>query len=101
MSEDKVKYFLKTTEDTVLASSLKAVKHLNVFSLQRADNLGVSVWGCETSKDLQLFKEDEQVVSKATKNSAIQQQEQEQVLREFQIFRTILSKPVTVILQVG
>lgn len=81
--------------------SLKAMKRLNVFSLQRADNLGVSGGGCEVSKDFQLFTEDEQAVSKATEIPVIQQQEQEQILGEFQILRTLLSKPVAVILQVG
>lgn len=101
MSANKGEHFLKTTQDTVLALSLKAVKRPNVFSLQRADNLGVSCRGCEISKDLQLFTENEQVVPKAAENTVIQQPEQEQILGEFQILRALLSKPVAVILQVG
>lgn len=101
MSENKGEHFLKTTRAPVLALSLKAVKCLNVFSLQRADNLGVPGRGCEISKDLQLFTQGEQVVSKATENPVIQQQEQEQILREFQILRTLLTQPVGVVLQVG
>lgn len=57
--------------------------------------------GRETSKDLALLPEDEQVISKATENPVIQQQEPKQILRELQILRTLLSKPVAVILQVG
>lgn len=57
--------------------------------------------GCETSKDLALLPEDEQVISKATENPVIQQQEPQQILGEFQILRTLLSKPVAVILQVA
>lgn len=83
---------------TVLTLSLK---HLYVFSLQRADHPGMSGRGRETSKDLALLPEDEQVISKATENPVIQQQEPKQILRELQILRTLLSKPVAVILQVG
>lgn len=64
-----------------------------------ADNLGVSGRGRETFKDLRLFTEDEQVVSEATERADVQQQEQEQVLRELQILRTLLQKPVTVFIQ--
>lgn len=96
---NKGEHFLKTSQDTVLALSVKAVKRLNVFPLQRTDNPGVSGGGYEISKDFKLFTKDEQVISKATENPVIQQQEQ--ILGEFQILWTLLSKPVTVVLQVG
>lgn len=76
--------------------TLKAVKHPNVFALQRGDNLGVSGRRRESSKDLQLFTKDEQVVPKQT---VIQQQEQ--ILWESQVLDTLLPQPVTIILQVS
>lgn len=90
MSENKVENFLKKKNNNTGYSfgSLKALKRRNVFSLQRGDNLGVSGRRGEISKDLQLFTEDEQVVPKPT---VIQEQEQEQILWESQVLRTLLS----------
>ncbi|KAM7391174.1 hypothetical protein PAMP_021883 [Pampus punctatissimus] len=79
----------------------RALKRLYVFALQRADEFGVSGGSCEISEDIWLFAEEEKVFSKAAENAFIQQEEQEQIVGEFQILGTLLSKPVTVILQVS
>lgn len=72
--------------------------------LQGADNLGVSGGGRETFEDLRLLTEEEKVVSEATERAAVQQQEPEpepeQVVWELQILRTLLQKPLAVVVQV-
>lgn len=66
------------------------MKHLNVFPLQRADNLGLSGKGCEISQDLQLLAQEEEVVSEASEDPVIQQQEPQQILGELTILWTLL-----------
>lgn len=75
---------------------LEALKHLNVCSLQRGDNAGLSGGWRGISEGLELFAEAEQVVAEPP---VIQQQEQ--VLRDSQILQTILAECVAVVLQVG
>lgn len=69
--------------------------------MQRADNLGVSGGGREIPEDIQVFPEEEKGVRKADEKASVQQQEQEQILRELQILRPLFSKRVAVLLQVG
>lgn len=77
------------------------MKHFVQFPLQGPHGRGMSCRGHEISKDLQLFTEDEQVNSEATESWVIQQQEQEQILWDFQILWALFPKYLAVILQVG